>query len=367
MNAIVVCGGTGGHLFPGIALAEELRARSHDTMLVVSEKRIDRVAAAGAPGFRIESLPGVAWAGWRPDRVLRFALRLARARSTAGRRMDEFRPGVVVGMGGFSTLAPLWAARRRGIPTLIHESNAVAGRANRLLSSWADRCAVGMLEAERWFPKERTVWTGTPVRAALRALPSRAEARKRLGLPFDLPVVLVMGGSQGARVLNRLAVEAAARLGPGHAAWIHLAGELDEIPMREAYAKAGVAARVEMFSHDMAAAYAAADLFLGRCGAASLAEIASAGLPSVLVPFPYAADRHQSANAAVFKRAGAAVAVEEKDWTGERLASALGDLLTNRGKLAAMAAAARGLRQDEAHRRLADEVVALGTRGRDAP
>lgn len=362
MNAIVVCGGTGGHLFPGIALAEELRERRHTVRLVVSEKRIDRVAAAGAVGFEVESLPGVAWSGWRPDRAIRFARQLARARKAGGTLIARFQPAVVVGMGGFSAFAPLLAARARGVPTLIHESNAVAGRANRFLARWATRCAVGMRGAARWFPPGRTVWTGTPVRAALRTPPSKSDARASLGLPPSKPVVLVMGGSQGARALNGLAFEAARRLGAARAAWLHLAGESDAATMRAAYAQAGIAARVEAFCHEMAKAYAAADLVLTRSGAASLAEIAAAGLPSVLVPFPFAADRHQSANAAVFQSAGAALAGEESSWTDARLASALEGLLGDRERLAAMAAAARGLRQEEAHRRLADEVEALGTR-----
>lgn len=368
MKAIVVCGGTGGHLFPGIALAEELRERRHTVRLVVSEKRIDRVAAAGAVGFEVESLPGVAWSGWRPDRALRFARQLARARRIGGKLIARFQPAVVVGMGGFSAVAPLLAARARGVPTLIHESNAVAGRANRLLARWATRCAVGMRGAARWFPPGRTVWTGTPVRAALRTLPPRSETRANLGLPQEKPVVLVMGGSQGARALNRLALAAAVRLGANRAAWWHLAGETEEAGVREAYAQAGIAARVEAFCHDMAKAYAAANLVLSRSGAASLAEIAAAGLPSVLVPFPFAADRHQSANAAVFQAAGAALVGEEDAWTGDGLAAALEDLFGDRERLGAMAAAARGLRQGEAHRRLADEVEALGgSRGGDAP
>jgi UDP-N-acetylglucosamine--N-acetylmuramyl-(pentapeptide) pyrophosphoryl-undecaprenol N-acetylglucosamine transferase len=362
MDVIVVCGGTGGHLFPGIALAEELRARGHGATLVVSEKRVDRVAASGAPGFRFESLPGVAWGGWRPDRALRFAARMARAWRASGRLLRQARPSAVVGMGGFSTLAPLLCASRRGIPTLVHESNAVAGRANRFLSARVDRCAVGVPEAERWFPEGRSAWTGTPVRAAIRELPERAAARRHFGLPLETPVVLVVGGSQGARGLNQLALAAAGRLGPARAAWLHLAGEAGAAEAREAYAKAGVTARVEAFCHEMPSAYAAADLVLARCGAASLAEIAVAGLPSVLVPFPFAADRHQSANAAAFGRAGAALVGEEAEWAGDRLASAVGDLLGDRGRLAAMAACARGLRQEDAHRRLADEVLALGAR-----
>ena len=362
MNVIVVCGGTGGHLFPGIALAEELRERGHAATLVVSEKRIDRVAASGAPGFPIKSLPGVAWRGARPDRALRFAVEAARAWFASGRLFASLRPDAVVGMGGFSTLAPLLAARWRGIPTLIHESNAVAGRANRFLSGHVDRCALGVLQAEHGFPSGRTAWTGTPVRAALRSLPPRAEARRGFGLPLEVPVVLVVGGSQGASALNRLVLEAAARMKAGVASWLHLAGESDVVAVRKAYAKAGVVARVEAFCHDMPSAYAAADLVVARCGAASLAEIAAAGLPSVLVPFPFAADRHQSANAAIFHHAGAAVADEESAWTGERLAIEIRGLLSEHGRLAAMAAASRSLRQDGAHRSLADEVETLGAK-----
>ncbi len=359
MNILIVCGGTGGHLFPGIAVGEELLERRHQVLLVISEKEIDQRATQGARGFLIQTLPAVGWRGWRPDRMLQFAGMMWKSMKRTKQIFQDFQPQVVMGMGGFSSVAPLHAAWRRGIPSCIHESNAIPGKANRLAARFATLVAVGLESAGNQFAQFQTVWTGTPVRASLRSKGDVRKTRMELGLSADGPVVLVMGGSQGAKGLNRLATAAAA-IASDNIQWIHLAGAEDEANVRAAYQGAGRKARVDAFCHEMEKMYAAADLVIARSGAASLAEIAEWNLPSILIPFPFAADRHQSANARLFHEAGAAVLIEEADCSAEKLAAEAQDILTNKNRRKSMTDATQRLRHEDSHRRLADMVERLG-------
>ncbi len=359
MNVLIVCGGTGGHFYPGIAVAEELGERGHRVMLLVSEKRVDQVAMRDAPDFPVQRLPAVGWGGWRPDRVFRFGAGMGKSLARMRRIFREFHPSAVLGMGGFSSVAPLLLARLHGIPSCVHESNAIAGKANRLAARLATRVAVGLQAAQKWFPAGKTVWTGTPVRRVLREKRDRREARKALGLSENLFTALVMGGSQGARALNRLVPEAAATFAWNSIQWIHLAGEGDEVNVRQAYARGCGTAKVFGFCHDMAALYAAADFAIARSGAASLAEIAHAGLPSILIPFPFASDRHQLANARHFAEMGAAIVGEEVEMPPHRLAAHVRDLMTDMALRRSMAEATKGLRDEDAHRKIADLVERL--------
>ncbi len=360
MNVVVACGGTGGHLFPGIAVAEELRDRGHPVMLLVSEKRVDRTALEGTHHMAARALPSVAWRGARPDRALKFIFGVALSWRKVARIYREFRPDVVLGMGGFSCVAPLLAARWAGIPSIIHESNAIPGKANRWAARFVTRVAVGLEGAQNNFCGGRAVWTGTPVRQVLRLATDAAAARQRLGLAEGIPVALVMGGSQGARGLNRLVISAAERLGRGAVQWIHLAGEEHEAEVRTAYENAGLTAHVFGFCHDMETAYAAADFAIARSGAASLTEIAHVGLPSILVPYPLAADRHQSANARLFAEAGAALVAEEAELLPEALADLVERLRGDPARREAMRRATKKLRHEDAHRRLAGLVEQMG-------
>lgn len=359
MNILIVCGGTGGHLFPGIAVGEELLERRHQVMLVLSEKEVDQRGVRGADGFLFQTLPAVGWRGWRPDRALQFAVMMIQSMNRTKNIFSDFRPQVVLGMGGFSSVAPLYVAWKRGIPSCVHDSNAIPGKANRLASRMATISAVGLESAKHWFKRGPVVWTGTPVRASVRMRPEPGSARAELGLKSGGPIVLVVGGSQGARGLNRL-VTAAAALARPEIQWLHLSGASDEDGVRDAYQRAGRTARVEAFSHEMEKLYAVADLVVARSGAASLAEIAECGIPSILVPFPFAADRHQSANARLFEQAGAAVLCEEADTTPERLSAEIVAILGDAARKKQMSEAARVLRQADSHQRLADIVERLG-------
>lgn len=366
MNVLIVCGGTGGHLFPGIAVGEELLERRHQVLLVVSEKEIDQRAVERSVGFLTQTLPAVGWGGWRPDRLVRFTVALAKSVVQTRRIFRSFHPEVILGMGGFSSVAPLLLAWKRGLPSCIHESNAIAGKANRLAARLVSIVAVGFAEAGKQFSAAQTVWTGTPVRAEIRKTGDATGARQKLGLAPRTPVVLVVGGSQGAHRLNQLVVEAASQISPEEAQWLHLTGIADESRVRKSYVAAGRRAVVRAFCHEMADWYAAADLVIARAGASSLAEIAARRLPSILIPYPFAAERHQSANGRHFAEAGAAVMWEESDCSAGKLAAEVRDILTNKNRRKKMSDATEKLGCEDSHRRLAEMVEELARKNPSA-
>jgi UDP-N-acetylglucosamine--N-acetylmuramyl-(pentapeptide) pyrophosphoryl-undecaprenol N-acetylglucosamine transferase len=360
-------------LFPGLAVAEALRERQHQVWLLVSEKAIDRTALApltncSDPSARIavRVLPAVGYEG--SSRLIRFCSRLARATHGCAVACDKFEPDVVLGMGGFTSVPALVAARwfrRRGTVTLIHESNAVPGKANRWAGRFADGVAVGLAECAQFFRHQPVTVTGTPIRAALRERSrkdGKGAARERLGLRPERLTVLVAGGSQGAHAINEAIGRALPWLTGRQGTWqfVHLTGPQDEPFVDESYERNGFEAKVMSFCDQMELAYGAADLVVARSGAATLAEIAAFGLPSILMPYPHAAGNHQWHNARVFERAGAAHLVEQAQLNangkepGQRLAAVIAGLLDNEAGRREMGRAARTLAVDDAAERLAN-------------
>lgn len=354
MNVWIACGGTGGHLFPGLAVAETLVARRHRVKLLVSEKAVDQAALSrwtnnsGDSPITVQALGAVGYTGSRG--LIHFCSRFTRALRECAALSHEFEPGAVLGMGGF-TSAPAVLAARRGVK-LIHESNAVPGKANRWSGKWADHIAVGLADCAKFFGRKPVTVTGTPIRQSLRQ-GKVAGAHLQLGLRSDRLTVLVMGGSQGARTVNQWMIEAL----PGLKDWreqtqfVHLSGARDEGIVRAAYEQNGLDAKVMSFCHQMELPYSAADLVVARAGAASLTELAAFGLPAILIPYAQAAGNHQWHNARVFERAGAARIVE-------RQPDLLPVLTTLLGSRAGMAAAAQSLAVTDAAERIANLVEA---------
>jgi UDP-N-acetylglucosamine--N-acetylmuramyl-(pentapeptide) pyrophosphoryl-undecaprenol N-acetylglucosamine transferase len=318
MNAIIACGGTGGHLFPGIAVAEVLRQRGHEVLLFVSEKEIDSLALSTRSQFRFEKLPTVGFPSLYSPRIFGFLKRFAESLSLCRSIYGKFKPQVVLGMGGFTSTAPILAGRLRGISTLVHESNAIPGKANRLAGKMVGAVLLGFKEAAQFFPKVRTEITGTPIRTELKRV-DRQDARRKLGLKPDLATMLVMGGSQGASGINRAVIKSLPLLKGAPLQVIHLSGSRDERLVSDSYSREQIPAHVAAFHHHMEEVYSAADFALARSGAASLAELAFFALPSILIPFPYAADDHQTRNAEIFTHAGAAFVLKESELTPEIL------------------------------------------------
>ncbi|HEX3818227.1 MAG TPA: undecaprenyldiphospho-muramoylpentapeptide beta-N-acetylglucosaminyltransferase [Chthoniobacterales bacterium] len=343
MNVVIACGGTGGHLFPGLAVAEVLRDRGHEVLVFISEKEIDTLATEGHPDFRFEKLPTIALPSPFSPAILKFVRRFKGSLSLCRAIYRTFKPQAVLGMGGFTSMAPVLAGRMYGSTTFIHESNAFPGKANRRSARFVRMVLLGFKECAAFFPKARTEWTGTPIRSSLRRV-DRAEALVRLGLRPDLSTLLVMGGSQGARGINQAMIKALPALQGLKLQVIHLAGSRDARLLEDNYRRENIPAHVAAFHHRMEEVYSAADLAVARSGAASLSELAAFELPAILIPYPYAADDHQTRNAEIFVRANAAVMLKETelvdDLLGKKIQQLLGEPDTRRALASAAAALA---------------------------
>ena len=352
MNAVIACGGTGGHLFPGIAVAEVLRDRGHDVMLLISEKDIDALAVSGHANFRVEKLPTVGLPSPFSPAFFGFVRRFYESLSLCRSLYRKFKPQVILGMGGFTSTAPVLAGRIRGIATFIHESNAVPGKANRLTARMVHAVMLGFKECAPFFPKTRTEVTGTPVRTELVRLDRRV-ARQKLGLDEDLPTLLVMGGSQGASGINQALIKSLPFLQGVPLQVIHLCGARDERLVSDNYRRENIPAYIAAFHHRMEEAYSAADLVVARAGAASLAEFAAFSLPGILIPFPYATDDHQTRNAEIYARIQAAILIKESNVSGELLARNIRELIQDRQRIEQMAANSSHLASKDAAGRVA--------------
>src|SRR5919198_1960303 len=337
MNAVIACGGTGGHLFPGIAVAEVLQNRGHEVMLLVSEKDIDAVALSGRTNFKVEKLPTVGLPSRFSPAFFAFTRRFIESLTLCRSIYRKFNPHVVLGMGGFTSTAPVLAGRMRGVPTFIHESNAVPGKANRWTARLVNAVMLGFQECAPFFPKTRTEITGTPVRTELVPL-DRAASRRKLGLREDLPTLLVMGGSQGASGINQALIKALPFLQGVPLQVIHLSGTRDERLVADNYRRENIPAYIGAFHHQMEEVYSAADLIVARAGAASLAEFAAFSLPGILIPFPYAADDHQTRNAEIYARMQAAILLKESEVSGESLARKIRELIEDPERIRQMSA-----------------------------
>ena len=335
MNTVIACGGTGGHLFPGLAVAEVLRARGHEVMLFISEKEIDTLALSAGADFQFYKLPTIGLPSGFSPALFGFLRRFNESLSLCRGIYRKFKPHVVLGMGGFTSTAPVLAGKMRGIPTFIHESNAIPGKANRFTARLVRAVLLGCKECAPFFPKVRTEFTGTPIRKELKRI-DRKVARQQLGLQEDKLTVLVMGGSQGASGINQAMIKSLPALQGVPIQIIHLSGGRDERLVADNYQREGIPAHVAAFHHAMEEVYSAADFAIARSGAASLAELALFSLPAILIPFPYAAEDHQTRNAEVFARADAGIVVKESDLAGDLLARNIRELISDPDKLARM-------------------------------
>lgn len=354
MKVVFAGGGTGGHLFPGIEVAQEMARRTGAECIFCGTGRIAESRALDGTGFAREILPAEPWGGLKS--LPRFVFRAWRAFRAAARRVREIDPDIVVGLGGYASAAPVAAAARLGKPVFLLEQNAVPGRANRLLARFADAVFVPWDEAARAFPRRANVEAiGNPVRRSV--LEDVAGARETFGLDPDLPTLLVMGGSQGARGLNRAILEGAKAFAERPMQVIHLAGDADAGEAARRYAEIGVRAAVLVYLDRMALAYSAADVVLARAGGTSIAELACRGLPAVLVPFPAAAEDHQTANARAIARSGGAVVVPEGELGSRGIAEAL-VILFDAERRNQMAGAMRRAGRPEAAREIVDRMLA---------
>ncbi len=365
MKIAFAAGGTAGHLYPALFTARELERRDPGFAAVffVSRKGREREILSGTP-FRIEELDVSGFGGGMSPGMLPATVRLLGAYRKCRKLLRRAAMQAVVGFGAYVSVAPVLAMRAAGGKVILHEQNAVMGKANRCLLPLSHAVAAGFpIPAERGRGRDIR-FVGTPARPGLLEGMPCAKARDYLGLERNVFTVLVMGGSQGARSLNSLAVAAAPLLArAGGLQVLHLSGGRDYGEILAGYAGAGVRASVFPYLKEMQWAYAAADLAVCRCGAMTLTELALAGLPSVLVPLPGAADDHQRANAGLFERAGAAIVRREAALDAVDLAEDVLAMREGRDKLGLMGAAARSLARPTAAGDLADLIQR--TVGRD--
>jgi len=340
---LIMAGGTGGHVFPALAVAECLRAQGVAVVWMGTPTGLEAKLVPPA-GFPVEWIRVRGVRGTGLKRRLTAPFMLLAALVQAGAALRRQRPAAVLGMGGFATGPGGVMARLFGIPLVVHEQNARAGLTNR----WLARLAARVLEAfpDSFPPTRRAQTVGNPVRAAIAALPPPAARFAGRDGPRRL---LVIGGSQGAKALNELAPAALALVPDADRPQVrHQAGGQWLDIAERAYQAAGVTAQVTPFIADMADAYGWADLVLCRAGALTIAELAAAGVGAILVPFPFAVDDHQTANGRFLERVGAAVLAPQAELTPERLAALLRERLAERAPLLAMATAARAQARVEA-------------------
>lgn len=348
MKIAIACGGTGGHLFPGLAVADVLLERGHEVLVFISEKEIDTLATKGRTDLRLEKLPSVGMPHLFSPAIAKFFVRFFSSYKKCRQTFDSFQPDAVLGMGGFTSTAPILAGRARKIPTFIHESNAIPGKANKITARFTSVVLLGFAECGVYFPKSKTEITGTPIRHSLSAPVDRQTVLTKFGLTEGVRTLLIMGGSQGAQGLNRAASAALGAFPAREIQVIHLTGAQGENTVRAEYAAQGRAAHVAAFHHEMQEAYCVADLAISRSGAASLTELSHFGIPSVLIPFPFAAEDHQTLNAQIFVKTGAALLCKEENAIAGDLAEVLRNLLAKPELLASMAAKSRNFSRKNA-------------------
>jgi len=362
MKVLIAGGGTGGHLFPGIALAEEVVTRhpSNEVLFVGTSRGLE-ARVVPAAGFRLELVDVEGLKGKGVLGLFRGLAKLPRALLQASRILRTDKPDVVVGVGGYASFPMVAAAFLQGIPTAIQEQNALPGLTNKVLGRIAQAVFVAFDEAMRFFPASKVQNVGNPIRKEL--MENFLRPRER----HDRFRILIFGGSQGAHAINVAAVEAARRLGPlqDRLEILHQTGARDRSETQAGYDAAGIRATVVEFIDDMSHAYATSDLVICRAGATTLAELTICKKAAILIPFPFAADNHQEVNARSLVEKGAAILVLQKDLDGEILARLVGELIEDPERLEKMSRAAGLLGRPEAAKEIADVCVQLVYRGKE--
>jgi len=348
---VMAGGGTGGHVIPAIAVAKELARAGHTPQFVGTERGVEArlVPAAGFP-LKIIRVGGLKNLG-----VLTKITSLWRLIAESFSQLSDFRawqPAAVFSMGGYVAGPPVLAALVRGVPVIVMEPNAIPGATNKWISRWVRRALINFEETRRYFPEGRTELTGLPVREEFFNVPAKT--------PSAEFTILITGGSQGSRTLNNAARDAwPLFLASGlNVRFIHQTGAPQHVELARDFAASGLKGEIVPFIGDMPAAFAQADLIVCRSGAGAVSELAAAGKPSILIPFPFAADDHQTRNAQVLERAGAALRATDTEWTGPKFFEAVRDLAAAPERLRAMSEASRGLAHPNSARRAAEILLA---------
>lgn len=350
---VMAGGGTGGHVMPALAVARELKARGHEPVFIGTHAGFEArlVPAAGFPLEWIE-IGALQRAGFL--RTVRTLAQLPFSLLRCFQLLKRYRPAAVFSMGGFVAGPVVLAALAKRIPIVVMEPNAIPGLTNRRIGRFVQRALIAFPEAAAYFPRQRIEITGLPVRPEFFAIPAKA--------PEGVLTILITGGSRGARTLNRAAEESWSlfRRAGMPVRLLHQTGAQAYGEISSAFASSGLAGEVMPFIDDMPAAFAQADIVVCRSGAGAVAEVAAAGKPSILVPFPFAADDHQFHNASAMAGIGAARLVPDREMNGRRLFDEISHLLSDRAELLRMSVLARGFAHRDAARRAAEILEKFG-------
>ena len=356
-------GGTGGHIFPAISIADGLRARfphcEVEFVGALGKMEMEKVPAAGYP------ITGLPIAGFQRQRLaanISLPWKIFRSLWLCRGILRRFQPDAVIGTGGYASAPTLWMAQRMGIPTVVQEQNSYAGVTNRGVSKKARAICVAYDGLERWFPADRTYKTGNPVRAAVAALATapranndRAEAAQKLGLNPEQPILVVLGGSLGARAINQAVETAWPQWTAAGIQVVWQCGALYHEAIAARLPQNTPGLQLTAFVQDMTVLYRAADLVISRAGAGTLSELACAGVPAVLVPSPNVAEDHQTHNARAFERAGAAVLLPETQLS--ELNARILELMADVNRRAELSTAARSLALPNATEAIVEHIV----------
>lgn len=370
MKLVIAGGGTGGHLFPGIAVAEEFLSRdpSNQVLFVGTERGIE-ARAVPAAGYRLELISAAGIRGKGGLSQIKGALMMMYGYAQSRRILKSFQPDMVLGVGGYASLPMVLAANGMQIPRYIHEQNAIPGMTNKFLARFADRVFVTLDESEKFFPKEKTQLTGNPLRRQiLDIIEDRGQGTGDRKVAPELPCTLhpapcfhlfVFGGSQGAHAINMAMIEALPALKQDIAriSITHQTGERDLQLVTDAYRREGVEAQVTAFIGDMASEYARADLIICRAGATTIAEVTACGKACLFIPFPHAVDDHQRRNAEALLKKDACFMLLERELSGTRLAETIRGLSQDSGIVERTARNAFTLSRLDAARLIVDEMV----------
>ena len=330
MRIVIAGGGTGGHLFPGIAIAEEFLKRDDQTRIIfIGTKKGIESKLLGKLGYELREIDIEGVKGRGGKALVRGAYQIPLSMLQSGRILKQFRPHIVIGVGGYASGPAVLTAHFMHMPTAIAEQNAIPGITNRILGNFADKIFVTYAQTRTYFPQTKVILSGNPVRAAFVVERSKEKEKK------DYWQLLIFGGSQGAEAINKSIIDILPQLQSmkNKVHVLHQTGSRQLEDINKAYEQLGIQAKVTPFIVDMAGAYADADLIICRAGATSLAEITAAGRAAILIPYPWAANDHQLKNAQALASEGAAVMIPERELSGGKLFSAIDNLLRDEQKL----------------------------------
>jgi len=366
MKLIVAGGGTGGHLFPGIAVAEEFLSRDdkNQVLFVGSEKGIEAITIPKL-GYNLELISAAGVRGKSPLAKLKGAAMLMYGYAQSRKLLQRYRPDLVLGVGGYASLPMVLAAKGMNIPRFIHEQNSLPGMSNKVLSRIADKVFISLEESAQFFPKNSTLLTGNPLRRQILETLGTCQRSEGTAVPLDPSTatefnLFIFGGSQGAHALNVALPLAIAKLSAEakkHLVITHQTGKDDHQQVQAAYQGIGFEADVRPFIDNMAAEYQKADLIICRAGATTIAEVTALGKACLFVPFPYATDDHQRLNAEALLKKGACELLLEREINGAQLVATIARLMDNPTDLHRIGENAAGLARLDAARIIVDEML----------